>query len=121
MLPDKFTQKSKIKLFDTISLDVNDIIGKTIIDVKQIKAEFGRTNNVYMGFVCSDGSRVLIIGENSYDPKPTLEAMKESNFFNVDELVKKSENNIREEDRRVKNSRERDMEEFNKLKKRLGM
>jgi hypothetical protein len=114
-------EDSVTKRFPGISGSVNDLIGKKIMSISKFRAEFGRTYNEYTGFICDDGTRVLIYGDAPYDPNPPLEEMRKTGFFNVDEMIKKAEMDIREDERRRKESRERDLRDLEKLKGRLGV
>ena len=70
--------------------NVNDLEGKTIDNVSIFSAEYGRTYKSYIGFKCSDGTRIMIAGTGGlYNPKPKIEQMKESNFYTKEEIQKR--------------------------------
>lgn len=104
-----------------ISLNPGDLVTKTIIEVVKIRAEFGRTYNDYIGFICEDGTRVLIHGDAPYSPDPSLEEMRKSDFFTTEELLQKSKRDIVREQEHKEDARKRDLKELEQLKKRLGV
>ncbi len=113
--------KTKETLYGSISLDLNDLVGKTIVSAETVKAESSRTYDYYLAVKCSDGTRILFSGHNVYDPQPSLVEMKKTDFFTVDELVKKLESDIRKEAQYNQNRKERDLVEYRKLQERLGI
>ena len=103
------------------STNYKDLVGKTIMEICNIRAEFGRTYSNYMGVVCTDGTRVLLASFPSVlGPNPTLEEMRKTFFFTPEEIcekVKKEENIKRQ---RARDSEERDRKEYEKLKEKFG-
>lgn len=71
------------------STNYKDLIGKTILEICEIRAEPGRTYHSYMGVTCSDGTRVLIAFIPPYKPDPTLEEMRKTFFFTPEEICDK--------------------------------
>jgi len=112
--------KTREKLYGTISLDLNNLVGKTVTSIETMKAEYGRTYDHYLAVKCSDGSRILFTGWNVYDPQPPLVEMKKIDFFTEEELIKKSESDIRKEVQYKRDRRERDLAELKRLQERLG-
>ena len=104
-----------------ISHDINDLKGETVIEIHKIKAEFGRTYTEYIGFVCESGKRVMVFESNPYNPAPTLDEMRKTTFFTVDEIAEKFK-----KDELYKRQKEQDLienkkREFERLKNELGL
>ncbi len=72
--------------------NIQDLSGKTIENVSVFSAEFGRTYGSYIGFKCSDGTRIMIGGTSRlHNPKPKLEQMKDSGFYTEEEIKKRTD------------------------------
>lgn len=104
-----------------ISHDIKSLKDETIKEIHTIKAEFGRTYTEYIGFVCESGKRVMVFAGNTYNPLPTLEEMRKTTFFTVDEIAEK----IRQ-DELLKRKREQDAidkkkHDYERLKAELGL
>jgi hypothetical protein len=117
----KISPKTKTLLYGNISLDINDLVGRTVARVEGIRSEYGRTYEQYIGITCTDGTRVMLWGDSAYDPKPPLEYMKKSDFFTTDELVAKAESDIREDARHQQRQHEQDLADLKRIQERLGL
>lgn len=99
------------------STKAEDLIGKTITEIYQIRAEYGRTYNYYLGFVCEDGARVLTPGQlNPYKPDPSLSEMRKSKFFTPEERKNSTRGKKQE---RIKEAQKREFNEYMKLKRKF--
>lgn len=103
------------------STNHSDLIGKTILDISKIRAEFGRTYYDYIGVVCCDGTRVLLaIYPNAHKPDPDLGEMRKTFFFTPEEICDKVKREEMLKRSRAKESEERDRREYEKLKMKFG-
>lgn len=115
----KYKYKKGVKMKD-ISYKIKDLEGKTIERIDVINAEFGRTYDRYLGFTCSDGTRVLLHGGQPYDPKPKLEDMRKTNFFTPKEIANKLEQIEIENRKKQQDSINAKRRELERLKRELG-
>lgn len=105
-----------------IEYDYNKLSGKSIKQVFNIRAEYGRTYTDYIGFLCEDGTRVMIHGGNPYKPDPEQKEMEKAlGFFSSDEIANKAKYEYEKELSRKNDYERRKKEEYLKLKKELNI
>ena len=97
------------------------LIGKTIKSIEVIPGECGRTYDAYLGFACTDGTRVMIFGNNPYNPCPSLETMQNTNFFTPEEIGDKASWDAAVKKRAEEDRLESKRRELDRLKKELGV
>ena len=102
-----------------ISLDSKSLIGKTIQNVSRFSAEFGRSYGMYLGIICTDGTRVMLNGGEIYAPNPNLIDMIDSAFFTDDEIRIKKERVEQDKKEREYIEIQRKKDELERLQKEL--
>jgi hypothetical protein len=103
-----------------IQITTDALNGKTIDRIVHMRGEFGRTYDLYLGFICTDGTRVLLYGGNPCSPAPTLETMKESTFYTDDEIIEKETYLRVKREREEADYKARKKQELDRLQKELG-
>lgn len=87
-----------------------ELVGKTIQSLETIHAEGGRTYEKYLFIVCTDGSKIMLAGNDQpYRPRLNSKMMRKAALYFTEELIKKQEEkeekeriNLKEEQRRNK-------------------
>lgn len=106
--------------FPDVKLDYKELIGEKIKSIENMRAEFGRTYKNYLLITCKSGKRVMIHGGNPYSPNPTLEKMREVDFFEPKEVASKVEWLEKKKKRKKEKEERRKKEKLERLKKELG-
>ena len=108
------------KHFPDVYLSFEDLIGETIESIESIRPETGRIYRFYKLITCESGKRVLVGGDDPYEPNPTLSRMKQVDFFTEKEVKSKEEWVEAEKERTEKREREWKRSQLERLKKELG-
>ena len=106
--------------FPDVKLKFQELVGEKIKSIECMKAEHGRTYSQYLLIKCESGKRVMLKGGNPYSPNPTLEKMREADFFEPEEVASKVEWLEKKKKRKKEEEKERKKRQLEKLKKELG-
>lgn len=109
------------KFFPEVILDLNQLKGETVKKIDIIRDEFGRTYDRYIGVTCESGKRILFYGGDVYNPAPTLENMRETDFFTPEEIAERLKWDEAVKRRRKEDEKERKLRELERLKKELDV
>lgn len=97
---------------------LDECAGKTIERAELVSMGYGCTHRWAWVVLFTDGTKAFFVGEKgSGIMNPDIEAMKESSIFTPEEVGEFAAEQKRERDRRIKENKGRELEEYERLKK----
>lgn len=98
--------------------------GKTITSIEVIKAEHGRTYRHYTCFVCSDGTKLVVMDgcAKPYSPQFSIEEMKKApNYFTTIDIAQRTLEIEKRKRQLKKEQKEHKRRQYEKLKTELNL